>query len=158
MKRRVEIVGAMGQGCYADGIDEHGHQFSVTYYRPSEQLERVAATDLSDGGWIVDKRQLANHPNAFKLVWNSPMVSLKAASTCPKPSDTMAAGLHGTFQAIAAYKLAKPDWQGLDYVGLESYLAYWQRNGARIGQRQGNSVHWTNGTITELPEPFPNGT
>ncbi len=109
--------------------------------------------DVREGGWVVDRA----HVEAGKRLHDglaSPMLSLTLAprevDRCPQPSSVMLAGLEGGFQALATIKAALPTWSGLDRVDLATWLEIQRANGARVGQRRGDVIVWSDGATSPI--------
>lgn len=127
-------------------ITEHKGFTSAQHGRctiPDSRLEPYFG-DLVEGGIVIDKRPCAKLPEFALMVMSSPMLKLGITEPdlCPVPNEMFVGALEGSFKTLAAIKLAKPTFTGLDHVGLADYLAVWRSNGARIGVKQGGNIYW----------------
>jgi hypothetical protein len=153
--------------CVNGGVTGFGlgnHHASHTTFNISANNEKLfvkrALVDLAEGGYVIDKRPLEDHPNLVSLVWLAPLANgriegneIQRFSAAERESAAFMANMfEGDFQCIAKAAAAgefDPDDQkdagGLDYVSA-SYLAYyWFDHGARIGKRKGNKIIWSDG-------------
>jgi hypothetical protein len=110
---------------------------------------------LRDGGLFLDKRT-CDRLVLVEGVCNGPMLSLRLRADEAELFDEhaclerMEPALGDGFKTLAQHALANRQWRGFDKVGLNIYLAFWRDRGARIGQRQGNEMHWEDGVIDPI--------
>ncbi len=107
---------------------------------PSYRLD-VHAREVKEDGLILDMKARISQDDGTKLVMECPMLDM----TLP----------NNGYRRNQAREIGKKIWrlddaQGLDYVGLGNYLAYWLAHGARTGVRKENAIEWNDGTKTEL--------
>lgn len=121
-------------------------------------LER-ALSDLVEGGYIIDLRPLAEHPQLVSWVFCAPMPNgqlegdEKAALSdeVRQSAREMLPGLQGTFQQLAlliAIRAGEPmDGSAgpFDTVSASYRARYWGSRGARIGKRMGRVLCWSDG-------------
>jgi len=108
---------------------------------------------LIEGGYAIDITMIPDDV-LVPASLNGPLLDTTLADgevdACPMPSEVLVAGLGGAFLGLAALKVARPGWGGLDSVSLSAYVAYWRGKGASVGQRKGGVIVWDDGHV----EPF----
>jgi hypothetical protein len=115
---------------------------------------------LVEGGYVIDKSAVLNAKPDLAVL--SPMCK---GSLPPGTRDAFQ-GAEGSIVArsianepdnpaapIARMMLAVPDCGAFDDVAPDVYAAWWAKHGARIGQRRGNKIVWSDGTEEVIP-PF----
>jgi len=142
-----------------------------------EQGRERALRDLAEGGYVIDLRPLADHPQITTWVFQAPMSNgrIEGDEIARLPDDVRKAagdmagpfGLQGAFQdlaLLAAAKVGEPTDGGagpFDKVSAAYRAVYWGSRGALIGKRLGDTIQWSNGTrqaIEQPPqEPLPPG-
>jgi len=158
-ERSYEVLmrGTNGGGVHAEYREkpEDRHSVSVTVY--ATRLSPYLG-DLREGGVVVDLWR-CDWDRAAHVVISGPMLGLHLepaqVDACPTPSGIMTAAMSedpgNPFGALAAAKLAKPEWSGLDYVDLQTWLQLRREIGARIGRRHRNTIEWEDGARTVIP-------
>lgn len=96
--------------------------------------------DLLEGGIVVDKRSVPEK-DIIHEVYSGPMMDIDL------PSRTKS-------QIFAEPAPSEPGDKlgGLDTVSMDLYLMRWEKLGARIGYRLGNTIVWNDGEILPIPE------
>lgn len=130
-----------------------------------------ALQDLAEGGYVIDLRPLAEHPQFTRWVFDAPLpdgrIEGEDIERLPDrvrhAAGEMAAspfGLQGAFHdlAIAAFARMGEPLDGstgmFDKVSAAYLAMYWGSRGARIGKRVGESVFWLDGTQQAIaPHP-----
>ncbi|HVB24635.1 MAG TPA: hypothetical protein VNG51_22045 [Ktedonobacteraceae bacterium] len=135
-----------------------------------------ALPDVAEGGYVIDLRPLADHPQITTWVFQAPMPNGRVEGDDIErfPDDVRKAagemagpfGLQGAFQdlaLLAAAKVGEPvDGSAgpFDTVSAAYRAVYWGSRGALIGKRVGNTLQWSNGTqqtiegkVTPVPSP-----
>jgi hypothetical protein len=134
----------------------HGHT------RSYGSLEDMLPS-LVQGGYVIDLRPLAEHPRIVEWVVLSPMSSgylegddlLHLSDEACQFGALMAQqGFDGAFQTLATSTTRadasrkKPG--ALDYVSSAYLAATWGERGARIGQRRGDVLYWSDGSQQQI--------
>jgi hypothetical protein len=140
-------------GCYGEGIDGS----HITYY---DTRLRPYYGELVEGGYVIDKSAVLDAKPG--LVVLSPL----CRGSLPPGTRDVFPGANGSIVAqaianeldnpaapLARLMLAVPDCGAFDDVAPNVYAAWWAKQGARIGQRQGNKIVWNDGTEGVIP-PF----
>jgi hypothetical protein len=147
-----------GTGC-VNGVIEPTVNATGSISGTMSSYDRMLApflSELIEGGVVIDKWSIPD-PLFSKLVISGPMCSAMladdAVDPCPSIPSYMLApgGLEGGFKDLAAVKVAKPTWGGLDLVSVKSFTAMWREAGARIGKRVGNVIQWEDGAVDPVP-------
>ena len=121
-------------------------------------LDRAVA-DIADGGYVIDLRPLADHPQITTWVFRAPMSNgriegeeiNRLSDDVRKAAGDMASGLGGAFQDVAllaAARIGEPvdgSAGAFDYVSAAYRAVYWGSRGALIGKRVGDTLHWSDG-------------
>ena len=129
-------------------------------------LER-ALEDLAEGGYVIDLRPLAAHPQLLSWVLRAPLSNgrLEDEQIERLPDEVREAArdlmpwLGGAYQwlaFLAATRSGEPaDGSAgpFDGVSAASLAAYWGSRGARIGKRRGNAIDWSDGQRQPLAAP-----
>ena len=116
--------------------------------------------DLAEGGYVIDLRPLANHPQLYHWVFCSPMPNGhiegdeidRFSDKEREIASELLFGLEGDFQRVAELavnRIGEPlDGSAgpFDYVSSTYLAAYWANRGARIGKRVGNILRWSDGS------------
>ena len=147
MKNEVIKLVCFGQG--GDTVHYAGGSTCSGYGNP-DRPHAAEGKDIPDGTPVIDKRAAVDTSEGFKWVFRGPMVNVdlpdEGYEACPKPSETMIAGLQGSFNTMAGLHLAsraKGEPRGpLDYVSVAEYVRGWREHGARIGTYQGGAIVW----------------
>jgi hypothetical protein len=150
--QRLSVLGIGLGGCHGETVDG-GH---ITYY---DTRLRAYLGELVEGGYVIDKsKPLAERPS---LAYMSPMCKGALPSGTTEefhiaPDNFVAnaiANESGNPAAgIARMMLAIPRCGAFDYVAPDVYAAWWMRQGARVGQRKGDSIVWSDGSQEAIPE------
>ena len=127
-----------------------------------DQGRERALRDLAEGGYVIDLRPLADHPQLTTWVFNAPMSNgrIEGDDIDRLPDDVRKAagdmaspfGLQGAFRdlaLLAAAKVGEPVDGGagpFDTVSATYRATWWGSRGALIGKRVGDTLHWSNGT------------
>ena len=115
------------------------------YSHPDSFLQdKALKRDDFEGAWVLDKRKTLEK-NPMTCI-NGPMLDLRLGQgevkRCPEPNDMLMVGLEGSFKTLALMKKTQPMWGGLDTVGMEDYIRYWAKCGARLGWIIGWKFVW----------------
>jgi hypothetical protein len=104
----------------------------ITVSIPHDDFER----ELEN---VVDDVDNLDNDNIVRAVFAAPMLDTRIpkdeVKACPDIPDYMARGFEGGYADLIALKIAQPAWKGLDFVGVEMFVAYWRANGAKIGRK-----------------------
>ena len=118
---------------------------------------------LAEGGYVIDKSgPLSQNP---RLALFSPMCDCSLQSGEVNPIGISANNI--VLNALASQsdvcrliarlvksQLIHRDEPGpFDYISPEAYTVWWAKKGATVGQRNGNSVVWLDGTCTGIVKP-----
>src|SRR5262249_42754062 len=116
--------------------------------------------ELVEGGYVIDKSAVLEAKSDLAVL--SPMCN---GSLPPGTRDAFP-GAEGSIVArsiandpynpaapIARLMLAVPDCGAFDQVAREVFAAWWAKHGARVGQRHGNKIVWSDGSEEVIP-PF----
>lgn len=128
-------------------------------------LERVL-NDLAEGGFVMDLRPLADHPNVGSWAYQSPMpngrIDGDEIDRLPDgvrhSAQSMLAGLDGDFQHLAflaAHAIGEPvngSAGPFNSVSAAYRAVYWGSRGARIGKRFHNTIVWADGETQAIVE------
>ena len=129
-------------------------------------LEKALA-NLADGGYVIDLRPLASHPDLIAWVYAAPLCNghiegeeiERFPQELRKTAEQMLPGLGGAFQQLAfliAHKIGEPtDGSAgpMDEVSAAYRARYWGSRGARIGKRVGNILCWSDGAQQTIVDP-----
>jgi hypothetical protein len=150
---RLAVLSIGLAGCYGDGIDGSRISYYDTRLRPYYG-------ELVEGGYVIDKSAILDTKPDLAVL--SPMCNGKL----PPGTRDAFPGAEGSIVArsianepdnpaapIARMMLAVPDCGAFDDVAPDVYAAWWAKQGARIGQRRGNKIAWSDGTEETIP-PF----
>jgi hypothetical protein len=148
-ERRVATL-SIGLGGVGGNTIDGG---SITYY---DTRLRAYYGELVEGGFVIDKSKvLAEKPG---LVIASPLCkgSMKPGTTdaLGDVSDNFVANAIANDRnnpASVLAKLAIAGFGGFDYVAPDLYAAWWLDKGARVGTRIGDTIHWSDGIIEQIP-------
>lgn len=156
----ITIAALGGHQVSASGLvnDEHPNRCSVTTYTTGDEGMQRLLPDLADGGYVVDLRPLEHHKDLVHWVFGCPMANgvlgEETLSPCPgevrKSALRMAPWLEGEFQAAAL--LTATGQMNFDYCTEDYRARYWLARGARVGQRVGNVIHWSDGSQQQIEE------
>ncbi len=152
-------VALVSLGFGGTGIDYSCCRTTCTPYVSADDFEHIlrdteilfhkdCGAEQFEHAYVLDKRP-AIERHGSGCSFNSPMLD----ATLPEGDQTplliepdrlgaLAPGLDGTFQLLAAKKLAEPKWRGLDMVSLPDYVNHWRCLGARIGRIRNRVVEW----------------
>jgi hypothetical protein len=149
----IGITGAVhGTGLY----DPPTHN---TRWSASNMWLKKSLPELAEGGYVIDLRPLAEHPQIVSWVVNSPMSSGRLTGDIERLPEKVrqAAGqmmpmLDGDYQRLAymaSEKIGEPEDSLLagpfDQVSAAYMATYWASKGARVGKRIGDKIAWSNG-------------
>jgi hypothetical protein len=137
-------------GCHADTIDGA----SVTIY--DSRLQAYLG-NVVEGGYVIDNRAVLDRNPG--LVLRSPMCEAKLLpgsinrfrDACPAPERSIVAAAIASnpengYCGLARLMLACPDaFEGFNFVAPDVYAGWWLQNGARVGERHGKYVLWSDG-------------
>jgi hypothetical protein len=150
---RLAVLSIGLAGCYGDGIDGSRISYYDTRLRPY-------LGELVEGGYVIDKSSVLEAKPDLAVL--SPMCNGKL----PPGTRDVFPGAEGSIVAqsiandpynpaapLARIMLAVPDCGAFDDVAPDVYAAWWAKHGARIGQRKGNKIVWSDGTEETIP-PF----
>jgi hypothetical protein len=118
-------IAAWTECCSAHGVDERGHDMSLTTYDRLPQFLEAHAGDLVVGAWIADLVPLAGVDGLARLAWNCPLPNVKITDKVEDPTP-------------------------YDYVSPRQWAEYWHEHGGRVGRWQDGTIHWFVGTV--LPD------
>ena len=150
---RLAVLSIGLAGCYGDGIDGS----RISYY---DDRIRPYLGELVEGGWVVVKTDVLDRnpdlavlsplcngklPPGTRDVFPGAEGSIVASSIANEPDNPAA--------PIARMMLAVPDCGAFDDVAPDVYAAWWANHGARLGQRRGNKIIWSDGSEEVIP-PF----
>jgi hypothetical protein len=145
-------VALVSLGYGGAGIDYRCCRGTCTPYVNADDFERILSetnhlfhTDCGpeqfEAAFVLDKRPAIDRHGA-RCAINSPMLdaTLPEGQESPLRTDLeslalMAPGLGGEFQVLAAKKLIKPSWRGLDFISLTAYVDHWRRLPAGLSRR-----------------------
>ncbi len=152
------IIGALSGSITAQHLydpPEHPSQGWTSRVFPlSSALE-----DLAEGGYVIDLRPLADHPQLRTWVFQAPMSNGRLegdeidrlSDEARLAAQQMLSGLGGDFQRLALFasqRVGEPlDGSAgpFDAVSASYRAAYWGSRGARIGKRVGDTLYWSDG-------------
>lgn len=131
-----------------------------------------ALPNLAEGGYVIDLRPLADHPQVSAWVFQSPLSNgqIDGEEIARLPTEVreaardLAPGMAGDFQRIAEAMAARagepPDRTAgpFDAVSAASRAAYWAARGARIGRRTGGWLIWSDGARQPIETETPQKT
>lgn len=131
-------------GCHGAGANKWGKQ-SSSISIPDVRLEGYYHC-LVDGGIVLDKRPAFAQDDAAGVrgVISGPMLNAQL------PDNTIDRFLEGEL-TLTTDQVS--DLGSFDFVSTNLYAAFWENLGARVGQRQGNTVVWRDGTIEQITMP-----
>jgi hypothetical protein len=175
--RHVQFAEVVFSALYGEASGEHLITPESTYSRGSTtgmygEVRRIhALQDLAEGGYVIDLRPLAEHPQLVSWVMRAPMASgqMEGSDIDRLPDEVrqatgdMATGsalpqLEGAFRFLglaAASRIFEPE-EGtgpFDYVSAPYRAAWWGSRGALIGKRVGDSILSSAGRQQAI-EPF----
>lgn len=133
-------------------------------------LEKALA-DLAEGGYVIDLRPLAAHPDLVVWAFVAPLPNGRIEGEhierfpeeLRETAEQMLPGLGGEFQQLAfliAHKIEEPtDGSAgpMDSVSAAYRARYWGSRGARIGKRVGNTIRWSDGEQQTILDPETSG-
>jgi hypothetical protein len=160
------IIGALTGSISAQHLYDPPEHSSHGFTSCLWPLER-ALEDLTEGGYVIDLRPLADHPQLRSWVYQAPMSNGRLeGNEIDRFSDEerqaaqqMLSGLEGDFQKLAylaAQRIGEPLDGGagpFDAVSASCRAAYWGSRGARIGKRVGNILYWSDGKQQAIGSP-----
>lgn len=123
----------------APGWNGDGTSSITTYERSFEAV----IDRLAPGCLCIDKKALADHPDAVRVVLAAPLPTLRAPRAFD-PADV---------DPLLGSSLLMSGWGGmlagalsgainLDESGPDAYAEYWRSKGARIGHFDGTAIIW----------------
>lgn len=138
------------------------------------RLESVLP-ELAEGGYVIDRRCLFDHPDAISWVAKAPGcdgqieggVSNRLSAEARQTAAMMAPYMGGEFQRLALQMALEPvtipdenvpeeedESAGPNDTVSAAYLArYWGKRGARVGKRVGDILEWNDGEKQQIPLP-----
>lgn len=132
-------LGGIGKsGCFftAKSMSTSGYETDV-----EGNLHRMASL-----GIFVDKRLVSDDPRFVGWIMRDPIVDTDLndgeSERCPQPSEMLLAGLEGAFAVMARQRATDPKYRGLDSWSVAEYVAVWLDRGARVGQRNQDTMTW----------------
>lgn len=148
-------------GCHGCGVGADGNAFTVTMY---DSRLSCYYGDLVEGGFVIDNQAVLDADPS--LAYLAPMVSatlhdgeIDRLDARVEP-DNFLLGMfaeqpdgYGTVARLAVAQLgASPTEEPgpMDYVSPGRFAAWWANRRARVGQRQGDTIVWTDGTVDQI--------
>lgn len=114
--------------------------------------------ELVEGGYVIDKAEVLDRKPGLAI--SSPMCRGNLAAgtreVCTVKADPVMVGALSQAEAFGGLALllaAAPSCGAFDDVAPDVFAAWWADKGARVGQRQGNAIHWQDGTVEQI-RPF----
>lgn len=137
-------------------VDAQGHEVRVSGMSggPAGNFHRLA-----EGGVVVNIKVLYHRRDFVRLVMDAPLPSPLLQDGQAIPAPDLLGSIVGTavladpgngFGGVVADHLAHPGSRGLDTVSVAEYARYWQGHGARVGQRRGDLIFWSDGEVTPI--------
>ncbi len=112
---------------------------------------------LREGGAVVFWPESAEDKR-WDWVLHGPMLNLDLPPDIEDPigdlgfmGQVMILGMPNQYGQLALLKAAKPEWRGLDSVGLGVYLQGCREAGAIVGERRGAEIVWEDGLVSAIP-------
>lgn len=139
-KQEYDYLGIAMGGVYGRGPSKWSKDgFSVSI--PDKRLSPYYG-DLIEGGIVVDKRPCIEKDEArfVNRVYLSPLLKKSL------PPKTMCK-LFEKEEPCEDVTQCGP----IDYISMDLYLDLWRKEGAKIGKRVGNEIHWENGEVSPIP-------
>jgi len=119
---------------------------------PHDDFERELG-NVVDDVYIIDN---LDNDNIVRAVFAAPMLDTRipkdSVYACPDIFGPMAMGLEGMYAGLAAMKMVRPSWTGLDKVGIERFVDYWRKNGAKIGRKIDGKIVWETKPVEKIAE------
>lgn len=154
---------ASGEGLVTPGSGKGSWSISGMY---GESGRLRALQMLAEGGYAIDLRPLAEHPDIAHWVLRSPMPDgrIEGIDIDRLPDEVrraaadMAPFMGGDFQSLAFMMSARAgeppsntrEAGPFDYVSAAYRAAWWGAKGARIGRRVGDTIVWSDGSVQEI--------
>lgn len=156
-KIRYALISLAPYGVSGDTIDGGHVTFYILPTNTTYLMKRVYPY-LAEGGYVIDRCPLEDHPHYSSLCLRAPICNghiegddIKRLSKDAREfAATFSNHMEGAFSQLAnATALgdldAKEEAGGMDYVSAAYLAAYWQKRGARVGKRKGNTIIWSDG-------------
>lgn len=178
--RRVLFAEVVFSAFYGEASGEHLITPDSEYVHGSttgmygEAGRARALQDLAEGGYVIDLRPLAEHPQLVSWVMQAPMANGqiegddidRLPNEVRKAAGEMAIGtalpmLQGEFQDLAlaaALRLFEPSDNSagaFDKVSAQYRASWWGSRGALIGRRVGDTMLWSDGRQQAIEPPAP---
>lgn len=156
--RNVKVLKRIKAGVHGYALhseEDEGSPFSKGRSTISYRTNDLSSCleDLVDGGWVIDGSDLPMK-DARRATISGPMLDVTLeddqVDKAPEPSDALVEGMEGVFGELTKRAKEDQDFSGLDNVGTRTYVAFWQRVGARIGRRKGDEIHWADGEVESI--------
>jgi hypothetical protein len=149
--QRLSVLGIGLGGCHGETVDG-GH---ITYY---DSRLKPYLGELVEGGYVIDKSAVLQDKPSLALLspmcrGNLPTGSTEAFNIAPDNfvANAIANDTHNPAAPIARMMLALPKCGAFDYLAPELYSAWWLKQGARVGQRTGDRIVWSDGVEEAIP-------
>jgi hypothetical protein len=101
--------------------------------------------DLQQGGWVVDYFHLQARADFTNLLVRMPLPSVRLV-----PGQVMAAQ-EPSLMGARRQRRRTDAARGLSHVSVQEYVRLWGEEGARIGQRNGSIISWSDGRVVSIP-------
>lgn len=132
---------------------DHGRTIGTLWHLPG------MLACLVEGGFLIDKRPLADDPGYSRWVLNEPLCNGRLSGSIDRlsPEARQAAAqmgpwMGGEFRRLAVEMAASEETTDgspgpFDRVPADVLADYWRARGARIGKRIGDSIQWSDGSV-----------